>query len=277
MLLICWFCDIGETFMKFLKQLEWRLLALAVNGSALALFWAGCAAPGPSSTSPGTPAPAVATAPAVAPTPPVAAAPQSAHWSGDWTPLFDGNTLTHWNVTDFAGHGAVSVQDHQIKIGIGEVLSGINWTNGPLPTNDYEISVEAMKVDGGDFFCGLTFPVGDSWCSLIVGGWGGSVMGLSSLDGSDASENETTKTFFFDVNHWYHIRVQVRSDRIRTWLDDAKVIDVSIVGRRVDLRAGPIYLSKPLGVAAYETAAALRDFKLRTIQGEIENDRIKRR
>ena len=168
--------------------------------------------------------------------------------------------------TDFGGHGAVRVDDHQIKMDMGEVLTGINWTNGPLPTNNYEISLEAMKVDGSDFFCGLTFPVSNSWCSLIVGGWGGGVVGLSSLDGSDASENETTKSLFFDLKHWYRIRLEVRTDRIRAWLDNDKIIDVSTVGREIALRPGPIFLSKPLGVAAYQTTAAVRDFKLRLLQ-----------
>src|SRR5579872_6089545 len=187
-------------------------------------------------------------------------------WSTEWVPLFDGATLTNWAISDFAGHGAVGVQDHQIRIAMGEVMTGINWTNGPLPTNNYEVSLDAMKLDGSDFFCGLTFPVGTNWCSLIVGGWGGGVVGLSSLDGADASENETTKSLFFDLNRWYHIRLQVGKDRIRAWLDNDKVIDVSIVDKEVSLRPGPIYISKPLGVAAYETAAALRDFKLRLIQ-----------
>lgn len=61
-----------------------------------------------------------------------------------------------------------------------------------MPVMNYELSLEAMRVDGSDFFCGLTFPVGSNFCSFIVGGWGGGVVGLSSLNSEDASQNETT-------------------------------------------------------------------------------------
>jgi len=193
-------------------------------------------------------------------------APRINHWSGDWTPLFDGQTLSNWAVTDFAGHGNVSVASGQINIGAGADLSGITWTNGTLPKTDYEISLDAMKVEGGDFFCGLTFPVADSSCSLIIGGWGGAVIGLSSLDGNDASENETTSTKNLETGRWYQVRLRVTPAKIEAWLDKEKIIDVSIVGRKVSLRPGPIDLSEPLGVATYETSAGIRDFKLRILE-----------
>lgn len=149
---------------------------------------------------------------------------------------------------------------------MGADLSGITWTNGTLPKTDYEISLEAEKVDGNDFFCGLTFPVGESACSLILGGWGGSVVGLSSLDDNDASENETTRTQNFPTGHWYKVLVRVTPQKIQAWLDQEKIVDVSIAGKKVSLRAGPIFLCAPLGVATYETSAAWRDFKLRLIE-----------
>jgi hypothetical protein len=201
--------------------------------------------------------------PTNAPAPPASG---SNRWSTNWTALFDGKTLTNWAVTDFAGHGPVSVESQQIKIAMGDDLSGINWTNGPLPKTDYEISLEAVRVQGGDFFCGLTFPVADSSCSLIVGGWGGGLVGLSSLDDQDASENETTRTLYLETGHWYHIVVRVTPKKIEAWLDKEKVVDVSIVGRKVSLRAGPIYLSAPFGVATYSTTAELKDFKLRLLE-----------
>jgi hypothetical protein len=215
---------------------------------------------------------ACARQPNAAPPPPLAR-PETAqmssrtnHWSGDWTPLFDGKTLTNWAVTDFGGHGSVGVASGQINIGMGADLSGITWTNGTLPKTDYEISLQAIKVDGGDFFCGLTFPVADSSCSLILGGWGGGVIGLSSLDDNDASENETTRAMAFNTGQWYQVRLRVTPAKIEAWLDQEKIIDVSIVGRKVSLRPGSIYLSAPLGVATYETSAGIRDFKLRLIE-----------
>jgi|SRR5579862_5662965 len=210
---------------------------------------------------PAPPAPALV-AIAFAPSP----VPRANHWTTDWTPLFDGKTLTNWKATDFGGHGEVTVVDGQIKIAMGADLSGITWTNGSLPKTDYEISLDSIKLDGSDFFCGLTFPVADSSCSLIIGGWGGGLIGLSSLDGLDASENETSRSMFLDTGHWYHVRLRVTPAKIEAWLDDKTIIDASITGRKVSLRPGSIYLSEPLGVATYSTTAGLKNFQLRLIE-----------
>jgi hypothetical protein len=204
--------------------------------------------------------------PASAEPPAVAPAPATNRWSTNWTALFDGKTLTNWAVTDFAGHGPVTVEDGKIKIAMGDDLAGINWTNGSLPKTDYEISLDAVKVAGGDFFCGLTFPVADSSCSLIVGGWGGGLVGLSSLDDQDASENDTSKSMYLDTGHWYHVVLRVTPKKIEAWLDKEKVIDASIVDRKVSVRPGAIYMSEPLGVATYSTTAELKNFKLRLLE-----------
>src|SRR5918999_5730658 len=111
-----------------------------------------------------------------------------------WEPLFDGKTLTNWQSTKFIGEGPVKVENGQIILESGNDLTGITWTGPKLPTTNYEIALEAMRVEGSDFFAGVTFPVADSFCSLILGGWGGQVIGLSSIGGMDASENETSQS-----------------------------------------------------------------------------------
>lgn len=195
-----------------------------------------------------------------------AAVPPSPSASGDegWISLFDGRTLGQWKVTDFGGHGEVEVKDNQIILPLGAELTGINYS-GDLPAIDYEVRLEAMNLAGSDFFCGLTFPVEKSFCSLIVGGWGGGVVGLSSIDGRDASENETTKFMKFDHHKWYRIRLRVTAPKIEAWIDDEKVIDVEIAGRKIGLRLGPIEESKPFGIAAWQTTAALRNIQLRRL------------
>src|ERR1051326_8729858 len=166
--------------------------------------------------------------------------------TADWVNLFDGKTLQGWAISDFSGHGEVHVADGKLILGNG-VMTGVTWTND-IPRMNFEVEMDAMKVDGSDFFCGLTFPVAESHCSLIVGGWGGGVLGLSSIDGMDASENETTRYFDFPKKHWFKIRLRVTPEKIEAWLDDKQVINQSIVDRRIALRAGEIDLSRPLGI-----------------------------
>src|SRR5262249_54003361 len=132
---------------------------------------------------------------------------------------------------------------------------------------DYEISLEAMRVSGSDFFCGLTFPVGEAPCSFIVGGWGGGVVGLSSIDGSDASENETTQYKEFTTGRWYKVRVRVTKEKIEAWIDDKKMVDLPTKDRGISIRV-EVELSRPLGISSYATTAALRDIKLRRLDGK---------
>ncbi|MEX0977428.1 MAG: DUF1080 domain-containing protein [Pirellulales bacterium] len=179
--------------------------------------------------------------------------------------LFDGKSLTGWKKTAFGGEGDVEVKDGRIVLHAGNPMTGITWT-GDYPKVDYEISLQAMRATGSDFFCGLTFPVGDSPCSFIVGGWGGGVVGLSSLDGSDASENETTRYQEFENGRWYTIRVKVAAEKIEAWIDDKQMVDVQTKDRRISIRL-EVELSRPLGIASYTTTAELRDVKLKRLGG----------
>jgi len=192
----------------------------------------------------------------------LAPATSAAAEAADETPLFDGESLRGWKNSGFTGTGKIKVEDERVLLGIG-YMTGITWTN-ELPRMNYEVSLEAMRVEGSDFFCGLTFPVGESSCSLIVGGWGGSVVGLSSLDYADAASNETTQFIQFQNNRWYKIRVRVEPARLQAWIDDKRIIDVKTAGRKISIRS-ECDPSVPLGVATYSTAAALRNIKIRRL------------
>src|SRR5207247_4120057 len=129
------------------------------------------------------------------------------------TSLFEGQTLAGWKVTDFAGGGPVTVdkafrgRGPAIVVGAEAAFSGFNWTKD-VPRTNYEIELETLRIDGNDFLCGLTFPVQASYASLILGGWGGGVVGISSIDDRDASENETTKIMVFPKDRWYRARIR---------------------------------------------------------------------
>ncbi|MDP7015720.1 MAG: DUF1080 domain-containing protein [Pirellulaceae bacterium] len=181
-----------------------------------------------------------------------------------WRKLFDGKTLTDWRVAQFGGEGEVKVQDGFVRMGMGDSLTGITYTGDELPVTNYEIRLDAQRIDGIDFFCGLTFPVKDSHCSFIVGGWAGAVVGLSSIDGLDASENATTKFVNFKTGTWYRMRVRVRDDRIQCWIDDKQIVDQDIDGKKISIR-DEVDLSKPLGISAWQTVAGLRNIEIREL------------
>jgi hypothetical protein len=201
-------------------------------------------------------------------------ADKSADAEKGWTRVFDGQTLAGWKVTDFEDHGAVRVADGQLifEIGKGD-LTGVTWTGGRLPHMDYEISLEAMRLDGEDFFCGLTLPVKDSCLSLIAGGWGGTVVGLSCLDGYDAYNNETTYMKTFENKKWYRFSVRVTAAKVGVWIDGEQVVDGKltrleednkIVNRQISVRY-EVERSQPLGLAAYRTKAAVRNVRYRML------------
>jgi hypothetical protein len=178
------------------------------------------------------------------------------------TILFDGGTLGQWAITDFGGQGKVYVKDGSIFMEMGNDMTGINWT-GPVVRMNYEITLEAKRVAGSDIFCGLTFPVGENPCSLILGGWGGEICGLSNLDYYDAANNETTRIIQFEQGRWYGVRLRVTPNKIEAWLDDEKLVDVVTTGRKIDIRP-EMDLSKPLGIATWQTAGAVRNIRLHT-------------
>ena len=192
-----------------------------------------------------------------------AKAPASAPAADAWKSLFDGESLGGWKSTAFGGEGDIAVEDGSILIGRGSDLSGITWTK-EVPKQDYEIELEAQRVDGNDFFCGLTFPVGDDPCSFIVGGWGGGVVGLSSIDGQDAAHNATTSYREFKSGRWYTIRVRVTPDRIGCWIDDEQVVDQKLAGKILSIR-NEVFASKPLGIATYSTVARVKNIRWRPV------------
>jgi hypothetical protein len=181
-----------------------------------------------------------------------------------WEPLFDGKTLTNWRPTKFVGEGPVKVENGQIILEAGSDLTGITWSGRELPTTNYELSLQAMRVQGRDFFAGVTFPVADSFCSLILGGWGGQVIGLSSINGMDASENDTSQSMEFESGRWYDVRIRVTSAKIQAWLDNREIISVNIEGNEISTRI-EVDKSKPLGIASWRTKAALRQIRLRRL------------
>jgi hypothetical protein len=181
-------------------------------------------------------------------------------FQSDTLNIFNGTSLDGWDIIDFEGHGAVTVSDSCVIINEGLGISGIKW-KGELPKINYEIELDAKRVAGSDFFCGVTFPVKETFNSFIIGGWGGSIVGLSCIDGEDAANNITYDFRKFDTNRWYKIRLRVTENKIEAWIDKDKVVDFTIGNYVLSLR-WEAESCMPFGIATWQTKGALRNIKL---------------
>jgi len=193
--------------------------------------------------------------------------------NNDWKPLFDGESLTGWSVPEYGGDGEVQIQDGKIVIGRGLMMTGIRYDED-FPRINYEIQYEARRTQGYDFFAACTFPVGDSFCTFINGGWGGGLTGLSNVDGVDASENQTAMYFHYRDSVWHRFRIQVTDSHVRVWIAplnregnweaEELVINVDKNGRELSTRS-EVDGYKPLGFTTWSTEGELREIKYRAV------------
>ena len=186
--------------------------------------------------------------------------------------LFDGKNLDNWKRSNFGGEGEVEIVDDAVVMQRGQDMTGIHWTGEKLPDINYEVTLEAKRIDGSDFFCGIVFPVNDSFCSFVAGGWGGSVIGLSSIDDIFAAENETGTYASFDDGKWYKFRLRVSDSMITAWIDGKEYVRFKTTDRKLSVHplSAP---GKPFGVMCYATVAGVRDIKLRELtEAEIAAD-----
>ena len=252
--------------------------------------------------------------------------PQPTTQPSPWAALFNGTDLTGWKETDYAGRGNVKVENGELHIENGLVITGVTFANSAvLPKTNYEISYQAKRVNGSDFFALLTFPVGDKHASFVTGGWGGAVTGISSINSMDASENDTTVYLKYNQDQWYTFRLRVTPENLSVWMTpkehliplnatvasvvkayqteaatagqtlsakdaeaalrainpsldknipardtiyfpgEAQIIDEPIKDKVVQMRAGEIELSAPLGFATFQSYGVIRNARIRRL------------
>jgi len=169
-----------------------------------------------------------------------------------------------WKPCHFGGDGSIDTTDESVTLNFGDPITGVRW-EGDFPKDEYEVSLEARRVEGFDFFCALTLPIADSHFSVVLGGWGGSLVGISSIDGQDASNNSTMLIRNFTKDQWYKLRVRVSAASINVWLDDDDIITVDREGHQFSIRA-EMSECKPVGLASYQTKAEIRNFVMTPIK-----------
>ena len=181
-----------------------------------------------------------------------------------WTSLLQSDSLEGWQSTNFGGEGEVDVEDGVLTMRSGQPLTGINWKGKEFPKENFEMRWSARRMDGSDFFAGVTFPVGDQYATFICGGWGGGLVGLSSINGNDASENQSASFMSFKNKQWYAFRVRVDATHVTAWIDDEEVFKVEREGTKFSLRA-EVLKSRPLGYCAFQSKIEVKDWGFRVL------------
>ena len=185
--------------------------------------------------------------------------------------FFDGKTLAGWKAADknaYEKPGKISVTDDGvIVLSQGQTATGIVYARDDFPRTNYEVSLEARRTDGSDFFCGMTFPVGKAYCTFICGGWGGGTVGLSNVNGFNADENETTEFVEFKNGQWYKIRLRVTDAKIEVWIDKEKKVDLDRKDKKFDIwwEQEPL---RPFGIGNWRCSSELRKLTLTRLDGK---------
>lgn len=189
------------------------------------------------------------------------AAPRPVELPGPWS-LLKEQFAPHWQQAGIPDEGEIRVEDGELILQAGKPMTGARWRgwNDDLPGTNYRLSYDAMRVEGDDIFGMVTFPVRshDSHATFVIGGWGGTVTGISSINFKDANENQTRGEQRFENNRWYRVRIEVRPDDIRAWVDDRIVVNATIKGKQITLRPGFIDHCLPFGFATWNTTAKVR-------------------
>lgn len=182
-----------------------------------------------------------------------------------WKPLLPKDGIEGWEVTNFGGEGDVENKDGSLMLGRGEPLTGVTRLGKDFPLENYELRWSAQRVEGSDFFAGITFPVGKEHCSFICGGWGGGLVGISSINGNDASENETSSYRNFKNGEWYRFKIRVDAKNITVWLNDEQILEIERANRKFSVRA-EVMRSRPLGYCVFQSKVLIKDWEYRTVQ-----------
>ncbi|MBM4036398.1 MAG: DUF1080 domain-containing protein [Planctomycetes bacterium] len=187
--------------------------------------------------------------------------------AGEWLTMFDGKALTGWKVLkedSFALAGKVEAKDGAVVLGEGTPFTGIAW-EGDFPKEDFEFAYEARRQNGIDIFGSCTVPVGNEHVTLSCGGWGDSVVGLSSVDDRNASDNMTTKIMSFKNGQWYKFRIRVTKEKIEAWIDDKQVIDLERKDKKFSIY-DELKPHKPVGFFSWSTEGAVRSIEMQRLK-----------
>ena len=158
----------------------------------------------------------------------------------------------------------MKITKNSIKLKEGFPYSLAQWTNS-FPVNNYEVKLKARRDDGYDIFCGILFPVGSSHCTMVLGGWSDTIVGLSCVDDMPAADNESAVILSFDNERWYNVRLKVTTKKIQAWIDDKLTIDQQRINRKFEPYPG-LEDYAPFAFFTYSSSASISDISVTRIK-----------
>ena len=184
-----------------------------------------------------------------------------------WVRLFDGTSLNGWRVSNAgpeARHGAVRADAGRLLLPRGEPGTAVEW-QGEFPTDDYELRLEAMRVDGGEDFCNISVPVGGESCTVIVGA-SGSIVGIGDVDGTHYRKNLARARVEFQNGRWYNLRVRVTRAKFEAWVEGRKLVSLARARHSFSPQENrPV--ARAVALATWETTGAVRNVRVRSLKG----------
>jgi hypothetical protein len=179
------------------------------------------------------------------------------------------NGLAGWTVytgNEFQKPGKVEFRNDTLSISAGDPYGGVSLASDFMKDH-YEVSLQARRTGGNDIFCGILFPVGKDYCSMVLGGWGNSLSGLSMINGLFASENETAYPESFTNHVWVDVTLRVSPDAIRVFTGTNEIISQEREDRLIEPYPG-LEVFEPFGFFTYETDAEIRRVRVRELPAE---------
>ncbi|WP_145198993.1 hypothetical protein [Planctomycetes bacterium Poly30] len=168
--------------------------------------------------------------------------------------------MDRWQAGVYGDSDELDVLEDGVVLPIGVPLTGITYLDEP-PSGSYSLEVQATRQYGSDFFLGVTFPVRDGHLTLVLGGWGGTLCGLSCIDGEDASTNATRTYVEFPNGKRQTVLIEVEDHRVRALVNGEGIVDVDLTGKRLGVRP-EVTPSLPLGIASFATCTVLHSVRL---------------
>ena len=135
--------------------------------------------------------------------------------------------------------------------GTGIVFGDPSWS-------DYDLTLEAMAVEGKEGVCAVFhFRDAKNKAYFHAGGWGNTRHEVVFV--RDGVANRRLVAGRIDYNRWYDIRLEIRGDTCRCFLDGQEIFDGTNVG----------FSDGMVGLDSWSTAVRYRDIEITAPDGRV--------